>query len=240
MTFRDILKRNPYIRQFGRYLRRVLWHGKYLYFIRSTPVPLSAQYGFDRGTPLDRYFIEDFLTKESQYIRGTCLEIHNNHYTMTFGRNRVTKSDVLDIDTSNINATLYGDLRNLTGISDNTYDTIILTQVLQFIDDNDSVIRECHRILKKGGVILVTLPCLSRADCISGIDGDYWRFTQASARYLFHKKFSDENVVIDFYGNARSGLYFYAGLAIEDTPAKVLETKDGNFPTIITVKATKI
>ncbi len=239
MMFRELLKRNSYIRQFGRFFRRVILKNKYCYFLKSTTVPLSDQYGFDRGTPLDRFFIEDFLKKNISDIKGTCLEILSNDYTIKYGANKITKSDILDIEATNQKATIIDDLRQLQKINACTYDTIILTQVLQFIDNVEAAISECHRILKPGGTLLVTLPCLSRADCTSGVSGDFWRFTQASAKYLFEKKFSPKNLTIDFYGNVRSGLYFYAGLAIPDTPKQVLMDKDESFPTIITIKAVK-
>lgn len=238
-TLRELLKREHHLHAFGKWLRRVIFNSKYIYFLSNSSKPLSTQYGFDRGLPLDRFFIDDFLNKHSSYIKGNCLEILNNDYTVKYGYNNVIKSDVLDIDESNKKATIIDDLRNLKKIRDNTYDTIILTQVLQFIDDVESAISECHRILKPNGIILVTLPSISRADCTSGTDGDFWRFTQASAKYLFEKSFKTENIEINFYGNARSGIYFYAGLSVEDTPKKILLDKDNNFPTIITVRATK-
>jgi SAM-dependent methyltransferase len=238
-TLRELLKKHKTIHAFGKYFRRVWLKSKYLFFISTSTRPLSDQYGFDRGTPLDRFFIEDFLEQNRSHIKGTCLEVLSSDYTIRFGGNAVTTAEVLDIEPTNSHATIIGDLRNLTAIRDNRYDTIILTQVLQFIDDTDAAIAECYRILKPGGVLLVTLPSLSRADCISGVSGDFWRFTQSSAKYVFEKKFNPTNLVIDFYGNVRSGLYFYAGLAVADTPKNVLLAKDANFPTIITVKATK-
>jgi len=239
ITIKELLKKNRYFHAFGKYFRRVILNSKYIYFLSNSTKPLSNQYGFDRGIPLDRFFIENFLNKHRDNISGHCLEILSDNYIVKYGKNKVTAKDILDIEPTNKNATIIGDLRNLTNIKDNIYDTIIHTQVLQFIDDVEAVISECHRILKKDGVLLVTVPCLSRADCISGKDGDFWRFTQASAKYLFEKKFNPTNLKIDFYGNARSGIYFYAGLSVEDTPQKVLLEKDASFPTIITIKAIK-
>jgi len=238
-NLKEFLKKSPQLRNFVKYIRRTVFHSKYIYFLSSSPRPLSFLHGFDRGIPLDRYFIEEFLHTHKEDIRGSCLEIRDNAYTIRFGEDKVLRSDVLDVDPSNKHASIIDDIRHLQHINDNTYNTIILTQVLQFIDDVDSAIAECYRVLIPGGILLVTLPSLSRADCTSGVSGDFWRFTQASAHYLFEKKFESSLLEVDYYGNARSSLYVYAGLAIEDTPRKVLLTKDANFPTIITVRATK-
>jgi len=210
-----------------------------VYFLRRTTTPLSNYYGFDRGTPIDRFYIENFLKQNQQHIKGVCLELLNDNYTKRYGGERVIKSDVLDIEDTNKNATIIDDLRYLKKISDDAYDCIILTQVFQFIDDVPSAISECHRILKKDGVLLVTLPSLSRIDCTSGINGDYWRFTEASAKYLFEKKFNTEQLTISSCGNVRSGIYFYAGLSQEDVSKKVFKKNDQNFPLIVTVKAIK-
>ncbi|MDL2283921.1 class I SAM-dependent methyltransferase [Oxalobacter sp. OttesenSCG-928-P03] len=235
-----IFKRLNRSRKLGQFLRRNILKPKWLYFLRSNPHPISEYCGFDRGTPLDRFFIEAFLEKEKINVKGRCLELLDDSYTKRFGSGQVIQNDVLDINPENPNATIIDDLRCLKHIKSDTYDCIILTQVLQFIDDVDSAIAECYRILAPNGVLLATLPALSRADGASGVEADYWRFTTASAKYLFFKVFEKENVVVTSYGNARTGIFFLAGLAIEDVPKRLFMQEDGNFPTIITVTARKV
>ncbi len=219
-------------------IRRIL-RPHLFYFISKSTKPISKCYGFDRGKPIDRYYIENFLQQNKKDVSGICLELLNNDYTLKYGGDRVNKSDVLDIDENNKSATIIGDLRNLKSIPNGAYDCIILTQVLQFIDDLDAAISECYRILKQSGTILVTLPTISRIDGISGVSGDYWRFTKASAKYLFEKKFDKSKIEIKDYGNVRSGIYFHAGLSQEETSKKILDGQDPNFPIIISVRAKK-
>lgn len=238
IEIKKVVKKLPLSSKIKKFLRRTA-KSPFLYFTATGTGPLSNYYGMDRGEPLDRYYVEKFLGQHKESVKGSCLEVLNNPYTLKYGGEKVTKSDILDIEETNREATIIDDLRHLTKIADNTYDCIILTQVLQFIDDLDAAISECHRILKDNGVLLVTLPSVSRIDCSSGISGDYWRFTTASAKYLFEKKFKPEKIYIHSQGNARAGIYFYAGLSQEDTSAKVLDANDPNFPLIVTVKATK-
>ena len=47
--------------------------------------PISYEFGYDRGQPVDRYYIENFLSRHADDIRGRVLEIGDNHYTRTFG-----------------------------------------------------------------------------------------------------------------------------------------------------------
>ena len=235
---KGIAKKLPFSVRTKKFLRRIINPAK-LYFLGNATSPLSNYYGFDRGNPIDRFYIENFLYQNKKFIRGTCLELLNNKYTTKYGGAEVTKSDILDIDETNNNATIIDDLRHLKKVPDNSYDCIILTQVLQFIDDVDSAVSEGYRVLNKGGVILATLPSVSRIDCISGVEGDYWRFTEASAKYLFEKKFDPGQLTIGSLGNVRSGVCFYAGFAQEDVPSGILKKNDPNFPLIVTVKAVK-
>lgn len=211
----------------------------FLYFLNHGTKPLSNYHGFDRGMPIDRFYIENFLEQNKEKIKGNCLELLNDNYIVKYGGEKVTKSEVLDIDRTNRDATIIGDIRNLKDIPDGTYDCVILTQVLQFIDDVEAAVSECHRILKSNGVLLATLPSLSRIDPVAGVNDDYWRFTIASAKYIFGKKFKPEQTEIFSLGNVRSGIYFYAGLAQEDTRKKILRKNDPDFPLIITIKAIK-
>jgi SAM-dependent methyltransferase len=240
---KTLLKKNPFMfeitRKIYKFIYRKIYYNKYVYFLNHRARPLSNWYGFDRGRPLDRYYIENFINQNNESIHGTCLELLNDNYITKFGGNRVDRKIILDIDNNNKNANLISDLRNLKEIQDKTIDCIILTQVLQFIDDTDAAISECYRILKPGGVLLATLPSISRIDCISGVGGDYWRFTTASAQFLFEKRFRNENLKVYSLGNAKIVMYFYAGLAQEDTPKKLLDNNDENFPLIICIKATK-
>jgi SAM-dependent methyltransferase len=228
----------PILRNIGRWIRRSWIKNKMVYFISNSPVPLSNYYGIDRGIPLDRFYIEDFLENNKAFIRGICLEIQDRVYTERFGKDGIVASHVLDFDKKNDKADIFADLRKIPEVKDNTYDCIILTQVLQFIDEPNSVISECFRILKPGGIVLATLPTVSRIDLTAGIENDFWRFTKAGAKTLFGKVPFSETIV-ESRGNCRAGLYFLAGVAWEETSKGVLETEDESFPVIVTVRARK-
>jgi SAM-dependent methyltransferase len=113
--------------------------------------PLSDFYGSDRGTPIDRHFIENFLRSNAKDIKGRCLEVKNDDYTSRFGKNRVKSVDIMDVDKNNKKANIIADLRSLETIEDDYYDCLIITQVFQYIDDLPKAVAECRRVLKKGG-----------------------------------------------------------------------------------------
>lgn len=209
---------------------------KFIYLMFPRVKPISKHYGIERGGAIDRYYIEKFLKKNKQYIKGNCLEVLDNEYTLKYGSN-ITKSDILDIERKNAKATIYGDIRNLKEVPDESFDCIILTQVLQFIDDYQSAIATCHRVLKKNGVLLATLPSVSRVDCVAGENGDYWRFTKASAEYIFSQSFKKPEIIS--FGNVKVGSYFLIGLSVKEISKNDLDRNDPNFPCIITIMTKK-
>jgi hypothetical protein len=113
--------------------------------------PLSDHYGFDRGTPLDRRYIEEFLGERSGLIRGSVLEVHDGAYTVRFGADRVAQSTVVDINRSNAQATLIADLEQPGSLPVETYDCIILTQTLHLLRHPGRCLENCHRALRNGG-----------------------------------------------------------------------------------------
>jgi SAM-dependent methyltransferase len=202
--------------------------------------PISRSFGGDRGLPLDRYYIEQFLSNYSGDIRGHVLEIGGNVYTRKFGSNKIVHSDVLHIVGSNPQATLIGDLSNAPQIQDNTFDCIICTQTLQFIPDVESTIRTLRRILKPKGVVLATVPIISQLDIVKDDQWiDYWRFTAKGITLLFTKHFALEDVQVHAYGNVLTAISFLHGLSTEELAPHELQYSDPAYNMVVAVHAVK-
>jgi SAM-dependent methyltransferase len=200
--------------------------------------PLSDMWGMDRGTPVDRYYIERFLTENQRDIHGRVLEVRDSSYTDRFGRG-VRQKDVLDINSANPQATVVADLAAAEGVPANLFDCFLLTQTLQFIYDTHGAIRHAYRILRPGGVLLVTVPSVSRVAPRYGLKNDYWRFTAAACSALFGAIFGETQVDVHSYGNVLTATAFLAGMAYEELSQRELEATDPYFPVIITVRAVK-
>jgi hypothetical protein len=202
--------------------------------------PVSTVFGFDRGTPIDRYYIEKFLVKNQADIHGVVLEIGDSGYTKKFGKDKITRLEILHTVPGNSHATIIGDLSTGEGIPENAFDCMILTQTFQFIYDMKSAVRHSYAALLPGGVMLVTVPGISQ---ISRYDmdrwGDYWRFTTLSAQKIFEEVFPEGSVEIDSHGNVLSSIAFLHGLSLEEIDKDKLDFQDPDYQMLITVRAQK-
>jgi hypothetical protein len=200
--------------------------------------PVSQSWGFDRGTPIDRFFIERFLDAHRTDIRGEVVEIKDSGYTHRFGT-AVTRAHVLDIDPANPEATIIADLSAADAVPADRFDCFLLTQTLQFIFDVRLAIFHVHRMLRSGGVLLVTLPVVSRIAPRYGLETEYWRFTTASCRRLFADAFGPDRVTVSAVGNLLACIAFLSGVAIEEVPRRKLRSNDPHFPLLICVRCVK-
>jgi hypothetical protein len=219
-------------RRFVR-LRSPAWLGT----LRRT-TPLSREWGYDRGSPVDRYYIDAFLQRQHGDIRGHVLEVRDASYARRFGQG-ITHVDVLDIDADNPNATIVADLSAADAVAGDQFDCIILTQTLQFIYDTQSALLHAHRMLRAGGVLLVTVPVISRIAPRYGLEADYWRFTPASCHRVFSDVFGPTQVHVRGYGNVLTAMAFLTGMAQEELRRTELDARDDYFPVIIAVRAVK-
>jgi SAM-dependent methyltransferase len=201
--------------------------------------PVSDRLGYERGTPIDRYYIEDFLRRRADSITGRVMEVGDARYAKMFGR-AVERVDVLHATAGNLEATIVGDLTAPSTLPAESVDCVICTQTLGFIFDVAKAIEGLHKIVRPGGTVLATVSGISQ---ISRYDmdrwGDFWRFTDASVRELFGRVFG-EAVRVTTYGNVTAAMAFLQGLALEDLPdRKVLDLNDPDYQLIVAVAATK-
>lgn len=201
--------------------------------------PISRDFGFDRGQPIDRFYIEQFLAGHKADIRGNVLEIGDDIYTRQFGGDQVVKSDVLHVAEGNPKATIVADLTHAEQIPDNNFDCILLVQTLQFIYDSQAALRTAFRILKPGGVLLATVSGISHLSRDEWADSWYWNFTAHSMRRLMDEAFPRADVTVRSHGNVLAAAAFLQGLAVEELRIQELKHDDPQFELVITVRAVK-
>ena len=203
--------------------------------------PASNCFGFDRGTPIDRYYIEQFFRNNGEQISGRVLEVGDSTYSRTFSRGRVESCSVLQHAALGTDpSAIVGDLTESATLPENTFDCFICAQTLQYIFDIQKAVEGACRLLKPGGVLLATVPGISQ---ISRYDadryGDYWRFTTDSITRLFQPVFTG-GIEVASFGNALAATLLLQGVPLEELPdVSLLDDYDRNYPLIITIVARK-
>lgn len=201
--------------------------------------PISRGFGFDRGLPIDRAYIEGFLAEHQGDVRGRVLEFADNSYTRRFGGARVSVSDVLDVDPGNRGATFVDDIAHGTTLPADAFDCVIATQTLQFVYDLPAAMQTLRRILKPGGVLLLTCPGISQIDDPAWNTSWYWLFTSLSVRRLLEGAFPAENIAVAAHGNVLAATAFLHGLAAEELAPADLAYRDAPYEVVIIARAVK-
>jgi SAM-dependent methyltransferase len=205
--------------------------------------PISRDWGDDRGGPLDRYYVTAFLERHRQDVHGRVLEIAEDVYAKWFGGNDVTHIDILQYrEGEHPRATFVGDLTDAPHLPSGAFDCVILTQTLQLIYDLKAAVGTVHRILKPGGVALVTLPGITpvnRQDSESWGNQWCWSFTALSARRLFEEHFAPEAVEVETFGNVLVAAAFLYGLGRGELTSSELDHRDPDYEMLITLRAVK-
>jgi SAM-dependent methyltransferase len=218
--------------------------------------PLSTTWGFDRGTPIDRYYVDDFLgsfslalAHEVGYargdIQGRVLEVGGDEYVQRFGHPQdpgspVSRVDVLHASDVNPRATIVDDLERGDNLPADAFDCILCVQTLHVIYDFRAAIRNLHRSLAPGGVLFATFPGITPA-CTPDRDhwGDWWRFTGGSARREFESVFQADGVHVEAYGNVLTATAFLYGMAAEELTRAELQLRDPDYEVLLAVRAVK-
>jgi SAM-dependent methyltransferase len=198
--------------------------------------PLSQRWGFDRGLPLHRFFLEHFLHECAADIRGHCLEFQQDEYATRFGGVAIAQLDILHLDASNPRATIVADLTQANAIPSHCFDCIICTHTLHLIFDLETAVRELYRILKPQGVLLVAVPQVSMCDPTLH---EFWRFTPEGLQRVLAPAFGADQVRVWAYGNSLTAAGELRGLVVQEFTSAELSWHDPRFAVEVCARAVK-
>jgi SAM-dependent methyltransferase len=216
--------------------------------------PISRHYGFDRGQPVDRHYIEQFLGRFSGHpgyaegcVQGRVLEVGGREYVERFGTlgdhpapGVVHRVDVLHESSISPEATIVGSLTEGDTVPADTFDCIICTQTLHVIFDFRAALETLHAGLRPGGTLLLTVPGIT-GTCRPDRDywGDWWRFTSLSLRRLLEERFPAADVHVEAYGNVLSAVAFLHGMATHELSPQELDVRDPDYEVVLAARASK-
>jgi hypothetical protein len=197
-------------------------------------LPLSANFGFERGTPVDRFYLHRFLDDNRACITGRVLEVQVSSYTRTYGRN-LELSHTVDIN-PRFDATYTCDLADAPQIPCDHYDCFLLPNTLQHVVNLPAVLHTALRVVKPGGTILASAPAL--LPLIPDGD-DYWRLSPAGWRKALSREWTGCDVAVEGHGNCLAAAAAMYGVALEELTTRELSVHDARYPVLVTISCRK-
>jgi SAM-dependent methyltransferase len=97
---------------------------------------------------------------------------------------QVTHYDGFDLWPRSDKVTLVGDIQGLAMIRDGVYDSALCIEVLEHLPEPAAAVAAIGRILRPGGVVVISVPHLSR---LHDLPHDYFRYTEYGLRHLLGK-----------------------------------------------------
>ncbi|MGA7218859.1 MAG: methyltransferase domain-containing protein [Candidatus Sulfotelmatobacter sp.] len=96
-------------------------------------------------------------------------------------------------------------------LADARFDVVICSQMLQYAADPSLVVAEIHRVLKPGGVLLLSVPCA----CLADAEEECWRFLPQALRHLLS---AFAGVEISAEGSSVTGFFRTVNTCLEIFP----------------------
>ena len=195
--------------------------------------PFSQRFGFDRGAPVDRYYLQQFVRSIRPIVRGRCLEIGGSLKNNWFYRFDVDEFRTLELEQSKRADDLVGDAADPGVLDPASWDSILAFHVLEHCPNPFAVVSNMCAWLKAGGHACIVVPCAQR---VHNHPGDYWRFMPDGLRVLF-RDFSE--VDVSTYGNPLTVVSNYVGLSHTELVAEDMDAVHPDYPVLACVVARK-
>lgn len=203
-------------------------------------VPVHEDWGYRRGTPIGRVYIDDFLDMERNYIVGDVMEVSETTYSEKFSNPKNVKS-ITAIHVDDVYGCRKANLETFEGLREKEFDTMIITQTLAYIYNLNAVAKNIHKALKNGGYAFITVSDIGHMGRVELENyGAYWGFHKDGCKKLFSNVFGEENVNVYTYGNAKTAICQLYGLCAEDLDDETLRFHDPIYPMIIGIVVHKV
>jgi SAM-dependent methyltransferase len=199
--------------------------------------PVSQGWGSERGTPVDRIYIDRFFAEHAPSIHGRVLEVRDPRYTNAHGQG-VDRVEIVDIDPRNTLATIVADLADPGSLPAAAFDCAIVPQTLVYVRDLVSAVANLWQSLVPGGTLLITTPAIARIDPAAPSE-DRWHLTPAGLAEVVGVACPSGDATITGHGNPLVAVAFLHGLAQEDLSAEELEFDHPLFPIVVTAVVRK-
>lgn len=201
-------------------------------------IPIHDDWGYRRGTPIGRVYIDKFLKKYRENVVGDIMEVGECTYSRRFATNGKSYTA---IHVEDVEGCRKANLETGEGLKSEEFDTMIITQTLAYIYDIQSVVRNIYNCLRKNGHCLVTVTDIGHMGNTEREKwGAFWGFHKDGCYRVFSEVFGKDNVNVEVYGNLKAVVAQLYGLAAEDVESEIIDEFDAKYPMIIGIVAHKV
>lgn len=182
---------------------------------------------------IDAYYLKDFISQEVSKSGSKILFSGSNVYSDYLKQDKNINPDNLPFE---------GEekfLSNLVNLPAESFDCIILIQILHMVYNLKTIIKTLNDLLKPNGVLYATFPGTCHHHCWEEDFTAYRVFTRISLTKIFEENFISKSIKIKTYGNVLTAAALLHGVPAAELTFKELKTVDKQYPVIITVKAFK-
>ena len=209
--------------------------------------PVSEDWGFDRGKPVDRWYLEDFLNRFSRQagygagdIQGRVIEVGGDDYARRFASGEGTTIDVLHVSAENPKATVVGDLVTGDGVPENAFDCVICTQTLHVLYDFQAAVGRCTGCSRRAASRSSRSPASPAAASPTATSG---ATTGVSPHRVpggcSRSRSARPTCGSETYGNLLTAMGFLQGMAAEEFRDWELKVRDPDYEVLIGIRAQK-
>jgi len=131
----------------------------------------------------DRILLKEQIRHFAKYIKGKCLDIGAgsfSRYEELFQCKDYIKMDI----SSGKNVDIVGRAESIP-FEDNSFDSVVCTQVFEHLKYPEQAVKEIFRILKKNGYCLITVPQINE---LHEEPNDFFRYTNFGLIELFERQ----------------------------------------------------
>lgn len=133
-------------------------------------------------TSYHRKMLDQSLSNYSHYFKGRVLDVGGGKKDGRFNPQKTDKWVVVDIDKSS-NPDIVGSVEKLP-LKSQSFDVVKATELFEHVDDFEKGLKECSRVLKKNGYLIISCPFMSP---IHLDPSDYQRLTLQKWKNLAKK-----------------------------------------------------
>ncbi|WP_169515797.1 class I SAM-dependent methyltransferase [Amycolatopsis nigrescens] len=195
--------------------------------------PICPAFGFSRGTPIDRYYLDEFIEEIRGQVIGDVLEIGGRDGNReTYGFDGATTYRSLDISEAP-GVSVVGDAADPHVVPASSQDAVIAFNVLEHTPRPWRIVDNMHRWLRPGGTAFCMVPSAQR---LHRAPEDYWRPLPAAMREMF----ADWSEIRPYqYGNPLTTIAAFLGIAADELSPAELGDRHPDYPVATCIVARK-